>query len=189
MARRIVPVLLLVAALAGYVAAQTDESSPGPPERAADGQGKAASNVRLYWRPNAEASLAAPPPGRYQLSASGERMLDTATGTLYAVSGQSWVAIATLPEGPAPVQADARGADRQRGRERLREVRRQFLASLAAAQAKRDAGANQTEAERQELEARVRTLQSLLQQIDKALGISQQPGSEPQLEPGPEQGE
>jgi hypothetical protein len=37
------------------------------------------------------------PVGRYQLAASGQSMLDTATGTLYRAEGDRWQVQATLP--------------------------------------------------------------------------------------------
>jgi hypothetical protein len=49
------------------------------------------------------------PIGRYELSASGDKMLDSVTGILYAVAGESWQVAATLPAlrtiAPAPTPA------------------------------------------------------------------------------------
>lgn len=51
------------------------------------------------------------PIGRYQLSAAGDRMLDTVTGILYSVAGESWQVAATLPAlrpiAPAPNPASS----------------------------------------------------------------------------------
>lgn len=43
--------------------------------------------------------------GRYQLNAAGDRLLDTVTGTLYAVRGDSWQAVVRLSE-PDRIEED-----------------------------------------------------------------------------------
>jgi hypothetical protein len=64
-------------------------------------------NAQPAFAPLAPAvEAAALPIGRYQLSAAGDRMLDTVTGILYSVSGDAWQVAATLPAlrpiAPAP---------------------------------------------------------------------------------------
>ncbi|MFO0897603.1 MAG: hypothetical protein U0836_09300 [Pirellulales bacterium] len=101
MARFVVPVVVLVALVGGYVAGQGQEKSTttealeplkgAPGERVEDGIDyydrlrKSEERKVTAWTDN-------PPPiaGRFQLVANGESILDTVDGTLYKAQGGRW---------------------------------------------------------------------------------------------------
>jgi hypothetical protein len=113
MARCIVPVLMIVALVGGYVLAQQleeqpaidrDGATPHPitsEQRARDGVGvindlparQASDPNLLHYELIADLPRPHAPVGRY-VPADGGRMLDTTNGTLYAVEGDRWRVVA-----------------------------------------------------------------------------------------------
>jgi hypothetical protein len=112
MARFVVPLLVLVAMVGGYVVGQQPDKkavapgeSPNPvleEQHRRDGIGV----INDVDARTPTATIVAPV-GRY-IAADGGRMLDSTDGTLYAVSGDRWQEVAKLKTATEPAENSAR---------------------------------------------------------------------------------
>jgi len=97
--------------------------------------------------------------GRYQLAADGERMLDTATGTLYTLAGEEWAVLAILPSVRA-VTRPTTSAETPRMEEQLAHVRAELQEVTEELTTVRDAD------ERERLDRQRRFLARLLERLE-----------------------
>ena len=130
LSRPLVVLTTVVALLGGFAVAQQIEeqlipdregSSPNPivvEQQRRDGPG--VINDRYEGPVPAAQEISAI--GRYQLAADGQRMLDTATGTLYTLAGEEWAVLAILPSARS-VARPTTSADSPRMEEQLAHVR------------------------------------------------------------------
>jgi hypothetical protein len=97
--------------------------------------------------------------GRYQLAADGQRMLDTATGTLYSLVGEEWAVLAILPSARSVVRPTT-SADTPRMEEQLAHLRAELQEVTEELTTVRDAD------ERERLDRQRRFLARLLERLE-----------------------